>query len=205
MPQIEIKRGRLQSWGGQIWTAKGFEGSDPAYAGHIIFPKDHIDPVLKIPTLVMIDNAITQAAKDKFGESKNKDGIPAYVQVLKAAKLNNKIPVHDGDAKADSDGYAGNMFVSARSPGDKPAPQVVHRILDANGGLIPVSQADGVIYDGCFVNMIVDIFGYDKGSNGIGARLRAVRYVAPGDAFGGGAPVAASAFSAIPEDADIEL
>lgn len=195
MPQIELKRVRLQSWGGQIWTAKGFKGDDPAYAAHFIFPKDHVDAVLKIPTLVMIEQAMKQAASDKFGAKAE--------SVLKTAKLNNKIPVHDGDAKAESDGYAGNMYVSSRCPGDRPAPRVVHRQLNADGSLIDVKQADGVIYDGCYVNAIVDIYGYETGSIGLTAGLRAVRYVGPGDAFGGGAPVTAGAFSSIPEEDDI--
>lgn len=197
MPQIELKRVRLQSWGGQIWNPKGFEGSDPAYAAHFIFAKDHVDSVLKIPTLTMIENAMKAAAVDTFGTKAD--------AMLKAAKLNSKVPVHDGDTKPDSDGYAGNMFLSSRRKGTQSPPRIVHRKLNADGSLIDITQADGVIYDGCIVNAIIDIYGYTTGSNGIAAGLRGVRFVEDGDAFGSGAPVQASAFSTLSDEVDIEL
>lgn len=191
MPQIELKNVRLQSFGGQIWNPKAFDGQDPAYTAHAIFPADHIDRVLKIKTVDMIEKAMEQAAIAKFGTKAD--------AMFKAAKLAQKIPMHSGDMRPQSDGYPGNMFLSSRLDAEKPAPTVI----DRQGN--PTKQADGIVYDGCMVDLIVDIFGYDRGSNGIGAALRGVRFCGPGDAFGFGAPVQASAFSQVEDDGSDDI
>lgn len=194
--RIELKGVRMQSWGGQIWNVKGFEGGDPSYSAHFIFAKDHKDRVTGKLTVDMIEAAMLDAAKEKFGAKAE--------ATLKSARLSNKIPYHDGDGKPESDGYAGNLYLSARSPGNKPGPAVLHRLKNADGSPWNLTQDEGILYDGCLVDVIVDIYGYDKGSNGITAGLKGVRFYKQSDAFGNGAPITDSAFSELAAD-DIEL
>lgn len=193
--RVELRGLRMQSWGGQIWNAKGFDGGDPAYAMHGIFAKDLKDRVSGKLIVDMIEEAMKAAAQE-FWPAK-------WEAMLKAVKASGKIPYHDGDTKPDSDGYAGNLYISARLPASKPAPTVIHR-LKKDGRQWDLKQADGILYDGCIVDLIVDIFAYDTGSNGITAWIKGVRFVQQGDAFGNGAPISGDAFSELAED-DIEL
>lgn len=195
--RIELKGVRLQQWGGQLWTAKGYKGGDPNYQLHAIFPKDHKDRFTGQKTIDIIEAAMVDAAKELFGSK--------WEATLKAAKLADRVPIHDGDSKPESDGYPGNYFVMAKSRGGKPAPTVLHRLKDPEtGGQWKVKQSDGIVYDGCYVDVIMDIYAYDEPQNGITAGLKGLRFVKDGDAFGNGAPINADAFSELPSD-DIEL
>ena len=48
-----------------------------------------------------------------------------------------------------------------------------------------LSQADGLPYSGCYVNVSLDGYVYDKQSTGFGASLNGVQFVADGEPFGG--------------------
>lgn len=194
--RIELKGVRLQSWGGQIWNAKSYKGNEPTYSAHFIFGKDHKDRISSELTSAIIERAMLEAATEKFGAK--------AATVLKSVKGIGKVPMHDGDDKEDKDGYPGNWYVSARTPGKNPAPKVLHRARQPDGSEWVLTQRDGIIFDGCFVDAIIDIYAYDTPTNGVTAGLKGIRYVGPGDAFGGGAPVTSDSFSELSAD-DIEL
>ena len=64
--------------------------------------------------------------------------------MLKSAKLIGKVPLRDGDAKAEYDGFEGNMYISARS---KDRPTVFDNMRN------PVVRGDpNAPYDGCYCN-----------------------------------------------------
>lgn len=143
-----------------------------------IFEKDSFDrysATLLIPKedtaqLTAIDKAIAQAAHEKWGAK-----TPAKLKSLKAA---NKLFISDGEAKAEYDGFEGNMAVSA---GNKVRPSVVNRDRS------PVTQEDGTVYSGCYVNASIEIWVQDnKWGQRINATLRGVQFAAEGDAFTGG-------------------
>jgi len=86
------------------------------------------------------------------------------------------------------------MFVSARSK---------TRPTTFDGMRNTVSEADGVIYGGCYVNAIISCFAYSKGNNGLAAGLKGVQFRAPGEAFsGGGTPAGSDDFDEISVEQD---
>lgn len=111
-------------------------------------------------------------------------------QVLLQAEAAGKVCLRAGDQILGSDGepysgYAGNYVLSVRHPHKQPM------ILGANprnadGSPNIVDRAASRIYDGCYVNAQVDIFGYTKGSNGITAWIMAVQFAKDGEPLGGG-------------------
>jgi len=169
--ELLLKNVRITTFGQQtIYTAKSFPGGNdptPYYSLNAILGKDH----KQIPE---IEAHMLKAANKKFGDKKG-------AAVLKAAKLIGKVPLRDGDIKADYDGFEGNMFLSARTAADKGRPQVVDNLRQ------PVVAGDkNAPYDGCYADLIISFYGYDKGNNGIGCGLKVVQFRANGERFSGG-------------------
>ena len=169
----------------KLWTAEPFPGGTdptPYFSAMFILGKDH-------PQAKQLEAMMDRIAKEKW----NARG-PA---VLKAAKAMGKVFYRDGDSKAEYDGFEGNMFVSARS---KTRPTVLDGLRQTT------TEADGIVYGGCYVNAIISCFGYTKGNNGLGAGLKGVQFRAKGDAFsGGGIPADADDFDEIGTSDDDEL
>jgi hypothetical protein len=94
-------------------------------------------------------------------------------------KVSFKHCLHDGNEKEDLDGYGdGTSYISASS---KRRPVVVDR------GRNPVTEEDGVIYAGCYVNATIRLWvqNNDFGRR-VNAELRAVQFVKDGESFGAG-------------------
>ena len=110
----------------------------------------------------------------------------------------SKKSIRDGDLRVNKsgdvyEGYAGNTYVTAKSA-TRPL------LVDANRQ--PVTEEDGVIYSGCYVNAIVELYANTQPTKkGVFAGLKGVQFVKDGDAFGGGAPAAATEFDVV-EGAD---
>ncbi len=81
--------------------------------------------------------------------------------VLKTLRSTLKICLHDGDEKAEYEGYSGNKFVFASN---KARP----RIVDQDNMILV--QADGCPYAGYYVNAVIDIWAQD---NKFGKRINA--------------------------------
>lgn len=78
-------------------------------------------------------------------------------------------------------GYEGLVVVAAKNGNKFP-------IVDRSKR--PVSEEDGTIYAGCFVNAVIRFYGVDdpeKGGKGVFASLEAVQFHSDGEAFGAGA------------------
>lgn len=101
--------------------------------------------------------------------------------VLKAIKANGKIFFRDGDTKPDYEGFPGTHFISARS---KVRPSYFDQLKQE------LTEAQGLLYSGCFVNVNLEAYAYTKGNKGLGARIRGVQLLRKGEAFGGGGPPA---------------
>jgi hypothetical protein len=145
----------------QAQTVNG-EG-DPAYSATFILPADH-------PQIREIKAAIKEVAKNKWGAKAD--------QQLALMEKQDKTALHDGDLKSNYDGFAGNLYVSARS---KTRPTVVDR------DRTPLTASDGKPYAGCFVNAVVELWAQDNQyGKRINASLGGVQFAADGDAFGGG-------------------
>jgi len=94
------------------------------------------------------------------------------------------------------DGYPGMLFAKASSP-MKRRPQVVGRRLN------PVTEADGIIYGGCYVNAMLRVYTITdkkRGGNGVFATLEAVQFFRDGQPFGAGPVDVNSVFDDLGDD-----
>jgi hypothetical protein len=167
-----------------LFEAKTVNGEgDPAFSAALI-----LDPEANASTIDELDAAIKQVAEDKWGVTKAE-------AVLKKLETTDKLALHDGDTKADYDGFPGNKYVSSRS---KTRPTVVDR------DRTPLAESDGKPYAGCYVNAQVDIWAQDNNyGKRINAQLRGVQFVKDGKASAGGGAAAADDFEELePETAD---
>lgn len=167
----------------KLWTPEPFEGGKdptPYFSATFILAKNH-------PQTKEIEDLMWTLAIAKWGPQKGP-------LVLKSAKAIGKVFFRDGDSKAEYDGFEDSNFVSARS---KTRPNTFDGMRNT------VTEADGVIYAGCYVNAIISCYAYTKGNNGLGAGLKGVQFKGIGDAFsGGGTPAKADDFDelGVPDD-----
>lgn len=167
------------------WTPEPFpDSSDPTpyFSGtYLLTPESKLQyyddkgKVLpkKLPAKPELDKICLALANEKWG----KKG-PA---ILKAIQMTGKIFMRDGDTKPDYEGFPGTFFISARS-------KVRPTYFDQQKNEITESQ--GLLFSGCYVNVNLEAYPYTKGNNGLGARIRGVQLLREGEAFGGGGPPA---------------
>lgn len=154
-------------------------GGEAKFSCALIFPKDH-------PQKAEIERAIVTVAKEKWGDTK-------YMDVLKSLKAGDKLCLHDGDAKAETPGYAGNLFVNASN---KIRPLVI------DGQRAPLTAADGKPYAGCYGNVIVELWAQDNQfGKRVNASLLGVQFTRDGERLAGGSVASADDFEAIPDTA----
>lgn len=101
--------------------------------------------------------------------------------------------LHDGNEKPEMDGYGDGVMYLVTSR--KTRPVVVDRNVN------PLTEEDGVIYAGCYVNATIRLWVMDnKWGKGVNAELRAVQFVKDGESFGAGPVNAEDEFEAVGED-----
>jgi hypothetical protein len=171
---------------------------DPYWSASFLLDRDH-------PDLPALKAAIAEAAKEKWPQQAD--------AMLKQFFAKDKLPVHDGDLKASKPygaAYAGMLYISARNNAKSgEAPRVFAAELDpSTKERRKVTSANDAHapYSGAFVDVKLNLFGYNQGGGqGVGASISgiAVRPGPDGKPFGerlsGGAPAAASDFEKIPE------
>lgn len=165
-----------------LFEAKTVNGEGkPAFsASFLISPKD--------AQIKAINAAIEQVAKDKWGAKAE--------AVLKQMRAGDKVCLHDGDLKEQYEGYAGNLFISARSQ---------TRPLVINGDKSPLTEADGKPYAGCYVNASIELWAQDNNyGKRVNASLRGVQFVKDGDAFAGGGAASDEEFDDIGQGANAD-
>ena len=166
----------------KVFKAEAVKGSDKKTFGatFLIDPKD--------PQLKAINEAIAQTAKDKWGAKAD--------AVLKQMKAADKLCLHNGDTKAQYDGFENMMFVSSSTP---------TRPLAFDRNKQPVAEEDGVLYSGCFVNASLELWAQDNDfGKRINAQLGGVQFVKDGDAFGAGSAADEDDFDDLGEGSDAE-
>lgn len=149
-----------------IWEPKQFNGAgEPACSAAFI-----LDPKTQQAEINKVVEAIKAVAAEKWGA---KSG-----EMLTMLKAKGHLCLQDGATKASYDGFAGNMFVSARN---KARPVVVDKDKS------PLTQADGKPYGGCYVNASIEIWAQDNGyGKRINAKLIAIQFARDGKEFSGG-------------------
>ena len=156
-------------------------GAKPRVGASLLIPLDH-------PQIPEIKAKMLAVAKEKWKDK----GQAMYNGAEKADKL----ALHDGDTKAQYDGFPGNLFLSANSQ-ENARPTVI------NSDRTPLTAKDGKIYAGCYVNVSVDFWVQDNSyGKRINAQLRGVQFLRDGDSFSAGRPAEADDFEDVTEGAD---
>jgi hypothetical protein len=147
-----------------LFTAKSFEGSEPSFGATFLLSADD-------PQVAEVNAAIDAVAEGKWGAK-----APA---ILKQMRAGGKVCLRDGDEKANYDGFEGNFYISTRSK---------VRPLVADRDRTPLTEADGVIYAGCYVYATLELWPQDNQfGKRVNAQLKTVQFFRDGDAFSGGA------------------
>ena len=159
-----------------LWKATAPKGGgEAAFSASFLLPKNH----KQLPELIAAFKAL---AKEKWAAKGD--------AVFKAMEAADKLCLHDGDSKAEYEGFEGNKFVSARA---KIRPTVFDQQRQE------LTEADGKPYSGCYVNASIELWAQDNQfGKRINAQLRGVQFLRDGDAFAGGArPADADEFDEI--------
>jgi len=159
-----------------LFDAKQVQGQGEAkFSCTGLIPRDH-------PQLPVISAAIHAVAVAKWGAKAD--------EMLKQLKAGDRLPLHDGDAKSQYEGYAGNYFINASN---KMRPLVIGPTREI------LTAADGRPYSGSYGNMIVQFWAQDNQfGKRINASLLGVQFVRDGDRLSGGGVAAADDFEAVP-------
>ena len=185
--QVRLENVRLLYAAAVFTPQKGPNGEgEPKYSATFGFAPTH-------PAHAQIKAALKAAAEEKW---KEKAG-----DVFMQLKAGDKLCLHDGDAKADKDGYKGNLYVSASNKlkplvvDNKAAPgQTSVRVIEAN---------EGRIYSGCYVNATIELWAQDnKFGKRINASLMGIQFLRDGQRLSGGGVASVEDYSPIPEAAD---
>jgi hypothetical protein len=162
------------------------EGGTPKYNANFLIAKGSENERL-------IKEAVLAAATEQWKGNAAK--------VLGALETSKKC-LRDGDKNLDDSGevrkgYEDHVFVVASN---KARPTVV------NKDKTPLVEGDGVIYGGCYVNALVDVYPMDKDKiRGVFAELRGVQFVADGERLGGSAPASLDEFDDVEDDGEDPL
>lgn len=150
-----------------------------AFSASFLMPPDH-------PDVAKVKAAIKAVAQAKWGDKAN--------DILTGLVAADKVCLHNGETKAQYDGYRGNLFVSSRG---------YQRPLVIDVDKSALAEADGKPYSGCYVNAQVAIWAQSNNhGKRINAQLRGVQFFADGEAFGGGAVASEDDFSPVDNSAD---
>lgn len=183
--------------------------SDPKYSANALISKDGKCPVTGKPLTAVymgkrmkIMDALKAAKMDAMGKKLGEEK-------AKTAKVKpENYCVRDGDLE-NWDGYEENYYLSGNN---SKAPKIVGK--DKR----PLTADDGVMYSGCFVNMVYTMWCQLPGQSPSGdpkpmavfASLEALQFVRGGDAFGAAPVDTDDAFDDITDeddeldDADVE-
>ena len=169
-----------------LWTPKRMASdpsSKPRYSANFLIERGS-------PNAQACMAAIKAVALAAFKEQAD-----AMVEAMKARDM---LALHDGNTKPKYDGYAGMLFVSSAAPENQ-------RPLVLNRNKSPLTEQDGVIYSGCYVDAGIE-FWAQKPQPGRAARINCslslVRFRGDGEAFGGGSRVTADELPDLDDEDD---
>lgn len=157
-----------------VYTPTKYKETDEAkYNVIILLPKDHPQIAEINKTIAAIEAEL--AAKVWKNGKKPKDF---------------ESPLRDGDEKEDYAGFAGNVYLSAKS---KSKPQVIDKAAKA------ITEESGEFYSGCIGSVTVNLYPYSDGG-GIAVGLNNILKTADGERFAGKRDAAADFADDIEED-----
>jgi hypothetical protein len=175
MSEITLPKVRLSF--PKVFTAEAFTpGDKPKFSATFLIPKGSA-----------LEKKVVAAAIAALDTKFPGKGKTLYASI---AGNRNKCGVQDGDAY-EYDGYAGHTAVKASNT-------IRPTVVGADRS--PLLESDGKVYAGCYVNAIVEFFGYDNTGKGLSATLKGLQFAGHGDAFTGGGVASADQFEVIDED-----
>lgn len=147
------------------------EGQEPKYSATFLLDNEEHGKLID-----QIEALIDRLALDEFKK-----------------KISFKRCLRDGNEKLELEGYGdGKFFIPAAR---KTRPAVVDR------DLTPLTEEDGKIYAGCYVNATIRLWVQDNNwGKRVNAELRAVQFLKDGESFGAGPVKVEDEFDALPED-----
>ena len=155
------------------------EEGKKAFSASFLMPPDH-------PVVAKIKAGIKAVAEAKWGDNAS--------EILRALIAGDKVCLHNGDAKSNYDGYAGNLYVSARSS---------VRPLSIGQDKAALTEDDGVLYSGSYVNAQISLWAMQNNfGKRICAQLRGVQFLREGEAFSAGVAADVDDFSTVDDSAD---
>lgn len=155
--------------------AKGNDSGKEKFSVVAIFGREH-------PQIAEIKAALLDAATAKWAAK--------APEVLKQLAAGDRICLHDGDAKSDHAGYAGNYFINASNE---------LRPLVIGPNRENLVAADGKPYSGSYGNIILEFWAQDNQfGKRVNASLLGVQHTKDGERLSGGGVAAADDFEAIP-------
>jgi hypothetical protein len=184
--QVTLRLDKVRVSFPTLWEAEAMKPGDrPAFSAKFLMP---IDSEGKAALM----GAIKKVAMAKWGDN--------WKKVYAELKAKDRIFLTKGDDKTDDsgatmEGYAGQLVIGARS-------YVRPTVVDRNPKR-RLTEEDGKIYSGCFVNAFVAIWA-QTGEYGkrINCQLQGLQFDGDGDAFGGGKAADPSVFDSLADEFD---
>lgn len=165
-----------------LWEAKTVNGEGkPAFSAALLIERSDKQNAA-------INAAIDAVAKEKWGAKAE--------QQLKLMRATDKICLHNGDLKSNYAGFEGMNFISSRNAA-RPT------VLDSDK--TPLTESDGRIYAGCYVNVVLDLWAQDNNyGKRVNATLMGVQFFREGDAFSGGGSASDDDFDDVTSGSEAE-
>lgn len=114
-------------------------------------------------------------------------------EVVTQLKAADRLFVHDGDAKADTPGYKGNLYINSSA---KTQP----RVIDENGN--DIKATSGKIFPGVYGLTILEPWAQDNQfGKRVNATLLGVQYIRDGERLAGGSVATADDYAPLPAGA----
>ena len=184
--QVRLKNVRIAF--PAIADPEAFGDGEPAYQAKFI-----IEP--KSEQAKLLTQTIKKVAEEQWKE-KSKD-------VLSLLQDSKKVAYVEGPYRSNKTGetYAGfenNYYLSARNAKSQPT------VIDKHGVKLESSrEIKSLIYSGCFVHAMVDVWAQDnKWGRRINCTLKGVMFAADGESFGGSSVSSADDFADLAISAD---
>lgn len=166
-----------------LFDPQQFKGEGkPRYSCRLLLPKGSKQAAL-------VQDAIDKAALEAWPKN-------AKNMLAGLVGNSNKYCLIDGD-HGTVDGFADHMVLSA----NKSASDGRLVVVDSRGN--PCVESDGIIYSGCYVNAIVEIWIQQKDYPGVRCKLAGIQFCRDGEPFSGGPRVTPDDFDfEVPEEAN---
>lgn len=171
-----------------LFTASAMEGNTPKFGVDLILGPD--TKVFKVDEKGVKTPITAQAAWLEVANEAWKGKGKAMLEALEPSKKS----LRDGNKRLNKagdlyDGYEDTWYITAKNAA-RPT------TLDAARN--PVTAEDGVIYSGCYVTAIIDVYANTQPTKkGVFASLKGVQFYADGDHFAGGGVASADEFDVV--------